>query len=126
MNITPADPGAAFGDGLQKPDTGKIRLNIEVDSRRVILVGGADTRMFLHSYSVAGRILVSDFIDLRNPENHFLIISASPGPQILKTYSLQRTGEGKNGDLTIVNISAFFKNFKGDRTNSRFERNGPL
>jgi hypothetical protein len=107
-NITLADLGAAFKDEPQKPNTGKIRLDIEADSQRTVLVDGADTRMLLHSYSVAGRILVSDLIDLRNLENHFLIISASLGSQILKTYSLQKSGGGKSEDLSIANISAFF------------------
>jgi hypothetical protein len=41
-------------------------------------------------------------------ENHFLIISASLGSQILKAYSLQKTGGGKSEDLSLANISAFF------------------
>jgi cytoskeletal protein CcmA (bactofilin family) len=44
-----------------------------------------DAKILLHSYFVAGRVPVSDLINLGDLENHFLIISASPGSQILKT-----------------------------------------
>jgi hypothetical protein len=63
--------------------------------------------MLLHSYSVASRVLVSDLIDTDNLENHFLIISASLGSQVLKTYSL-REDSSEGIDLTVKNIADFF------------------
>ncbi|MDR2865263.1 MAG: hypothetical protein LBV68_06635, partial [Spirochaetaceae bacterium] len=67
-----------------------------------------DTKILLHSYSVASRILVSDLIDIANLENHFLIISASLGSQIFKTYSLQNDDGSKSEALTVTNIAEFF------------------
>jgi hypothetical protein len=58
---------------------------------------------------VAGRVLVSDLINIDNLENHFLIISASLGSQILKTYSLQKE-DGGAADLTVDRIANFFFN----------------
>jgi hypothetical protein len=107
-NITLADLGSLYKNEQEKPNTGKIRLDIEADSQRTILVDAEDTKTLLHSYSVAGRVLVSDLIDLQNLENHFLIISASLGSQILKTYSLQKGDGSKSDDLTVANIAAFF------------------
>jgi len=72
------------------------------------LVDEQDTKTLLYSYSVASRVLVSDLLNMENLENHFLIISASLGSQILKTYSLRREDGGKSDDLTLENISAFF------------------
>ena len=107
-NITLADLGSLFKKEIEKPNTGKIRLDIDADSQRTVLVDDQDTKTLLHSYSVASRVLVSDLINLENFENHFLIISASLGTQILKTYSLHREDGSKSDDLTLENISAFF------------------
>jgi len=107
-NITLADLGALYKNEAEKPNTGKIRLDIEADSQRTVLVDESDTKMLLHSYSVASRVLVSDLLNLENLENHFLIISASLGSQILKSYSLHREDGGKSEDLTLTNICAFF------------------
>jgi hypothetical protein len=107
-NITLADLGSLFKEESEKPNTGKIRLDIEADSQRTVLVDETDTKMLLHSYSVASRVLVSDLLNMENLENHFLIISASLGSQIMKTYSLHKENGGKSEDLTLTNIAAFF------------------
>jgi len=46
---------------------------------------------------------------MENLENHFLIISASLGSQILKTYSLQKEDGSKSDYLSLENIAAFFQ-----------------
>jgi hypothetical protein len=97
-----------FKNETEKPNTGKIRLDIEADSQRTVLVDESDTKTLLHSYSVASRVLVSDLLDMENLENHFLIISASLGSQILKTYSLNKEDGGKSDELTTEHIAAFF------------------
>jgi len=113
-NITLADLGSLFKNENEKPNTGKIRMDIEADSQRTVLVDESDTKTLLHSYSVASRVLVSDILNLDDLENHFLIISASLGSQILKTYSLQKENGGKSDDLTLPNIAEFlFKIISG-------------
>jgi len=107
-NITLADLGALFKNEAEKPNTGKIRLDMVADSQRTVLVDESDTRILLHSYSVASRVLVSDILNMENLENHFLIISASLGSQILRAYSLRKEDGGKSDDLTLANIAAFF------------------
>ena len=108
-NITLADLGALFKSEPEKANTGKILLNIDADSQRTVLVDETDTKMLLHSYSVASRVLVSDLVNMENLENHFLIISASLGSQILKTYSLQKEDGSKSDYLSLENIAAFFQ-----------------
>jgi hypothetical protein len=107
-NITLADLGALFKQEPEKPNTGKIRFDIDSDSQRTVLVDEQDTKTLLYSYSVASRVLVSDLLNMENLENHFLIISASLGSQILKTYSLRKEDGSKSDDLTLENVSAFF------------------
>jgi hypothetical protein len=107
-NITLADLGSLFKNEGEKPNTGKIRLDIAADSQRTVLVDESDAKLLLHSYSAASRVLISDLLNLTNLENHFLIVSASLGSQILKTYSLQKEDGGKSDDLTLTNIALFF------------------
>jgi hypothetical protein len=107
-NITLADLGSLYKNLPVKPNTGKIRLDLHADSQRTVLVDESDTRMLLHSYSAAGRVLVSDLVDIYSLENHFLIISASLGSQILKTYSLRKEDGGESAGLTVENIAGFF------------------
>ncbi|MDR2509296.1 MAG: hypothetical protein LBC77_01480 [Spirochaetaceae bacterium] len=109
-NITLADLGALYKNEREKPRTGKIKLDIEADSQRTVLVDETDAKTLLHSYSVASRILVSDLLDMENLENHFLILSASLGSQLLKTYALQTADGGKSEELSLTNIAAFFFN----------------
>ena len=107
-NITLADLGSLFKNETEKQLTGKIRIDVEADSQRTVLVDGEGAKMLLHSYSVASRVLVSDLLNMEHLENHFLLVSASLGSQILKTYSLHKEDGSKSEDLTIENISEFF------------------
>jgi hypothetical protein len=107
-NIALADLGSLYKNVPEKKNTGKIRLDIDADTQRTVLVDADDTRILLHSYSVASRILVSDLLDMDNLENHFLIISASLGSQVLKLYSLQKDDGSKSEDLSVINIAKFF------------------
>ncbi|MDR0568797.1 MAG: hypothetical protein LBG87_06290 [Spirochaetaceae bacterium] len=109
-NITLADLGSLYKGEPEKPNTGKIKLDIEADSQCTVLVDETDTKILLHSYSVASRVLVSDLIDLENMENHFLILSASLGSQVLKTYTLPKADGTPAAELTLQNIADFFFN----------------
>ena len=75
----------------EKLNTGKIKIDFENDTQRTVLTDDNGTQTLINSYSVASRVLVSDLIDMEKMENHFLIISASLGSQILKTYSLTKS-----------------------------------
>jgi len=107
-NISLADLGSLFKNENEKPNTGKIKMDIEADSQRTVLVDASDTKTVINSYSVASRVLVSDLLNMEHLENHFLIISASLGSQIIKTYSLQKENGSKSEDLTPANIAGFF------------------
>jgi cytoskeletal protein CcmA (bactofilin family) len=107
-NLSLADLGSLFKGDPEKINTGKIRMDIDADSQHTVLVDHSDIRIVLHSYSVASRVLVSDLLNMENFENHFLIISASLGSQILKTYTLQKNDGSKSEDLSVPNIADFF------------------
>jgi len=82
----------------------------ENDTQRTVLTDENGTQTLINSYSVASRVLVSDLVNMEKMENHFLIISASLGSQILKTYSLTKSNGEKGPELNIKDIAEFFFN----------------
>ena len=106
-NLSLADLGSLFKGEEEKPNTGKIKIDFENDTQRTVLTDDNGTQSLINSYSVASRVLVSDLIDMEKMENHFLIISASLGSQILKTYSLTKSNGEKGPELNVKDISSF-------------------
>jgi len=107
-NLSLADLGSLYKGEEEKPNTGKIKIDLENDTQRTVLTDDNGTQSLINSYSVASRVLISDLIDMEKMENHFLIISASLGSQILKTYSLTKSNGEKGPELSVKNIAQFF------------------
>ena len=107
-NLALADLGSLYKGEQEKPNTGKIRMDVQNDTQRTVLSDESGTKMLVNSYSVASRVLVSDMVDFEKLENHFLIISASLGSQVLKEYSLTKADGEKGPALSVRNIVQFF------------------
>ena len=107
-NLSLADLGSLYKGEEEKKNTGKIKIDFENDTQRTVLTGDDGTQTLINSYSVASRVLVSDMMDIEKLENHFLIISASLGNQILKTYSLTKSNGEKGPELNVKTIADFF------------------
>ena len=108
-NISMAHLGALYKGDTETGNTGKIRMDIEDDHQRTVLLNNEDgSTTTVNSYSVSGRLLVADLIDFEKLENHFLIGAGALNSQILKVYSLTKADGEKSDSLTIDNISDFF------------------
>ena len=107
-NISLAHLGALYKGEKEDARTGKIKMDIDKDSQRTVLVGDDQSTTIVNSYSVSARVLAADVIDLDKLENHFLIGAGALGSQVLKTYSLTKEDGNKSEDLTVANISKFF------------------
>ena len=107
-NLSLADLGSLYKGEEEKTNTGKIRIDLANDTQRTVLVDDNGTQTLINSYSVASRVLISDLIDMEKMENHFLIISASLGSQVLKTYTLPMSNGEKGPVLTVRNLQKFF------------------
>src|SRR5574344_217407 len=107
-NLALADLGSLFIGEQEKPNTGKIRMDIQNDTQRTVLSDESGAKTLVNSYSVASRVLVSDMVDFDKLENHFLIISASLGSQVLKEYSLTKEDGTKGPELSVKEIAQFF------------------
>lgn len=107
-NISMAHLGALYKGEPENENTGKIRMDIDDDHQRTVLLDNDDgSTTTVNSYSVSGRVLVADLIDFEKLENHFLIGAGALNSQILKAYSLTRADCEKK-ELTVENIADFF------------------
>ena len=106
-NLSLADLGSLYKEEEEKANTGKIKIDFENDTQRTVLTDDNGTQTLINSYSVASRVLVIDLKKKKKMENHFLIISASLGSQILKTYSLTKSNGEKGPELNVKDIAEF-------------------
>lgn len=109
-NLSLADLGSLFKGEKEKEKTGKIKIDLVNDTQRTVLTDDKGTQSLINSYSVASRVLMSDLIDIGKLENHFMIISASLGTQILKTYNLTKSNGEKGPELNVKDLAEFFFN----------------
>ena len=107
FSLALADLGSLYRHQEETPESGKIEINLASDDLRTTLTDGGQQRT-LHSYSVVGKVLAADLIDIDKFQNHFLLTAAALGPQMLKTYDLGTDKDGKPAVLTTERIRAFF------------------
>lgn len=107
-NLAIADLGALFKGDSEAAETGKIKMDVDNDTQRTVLVDDNGTNILINSYSVAGRVLASDLSNMDKLENHFLIGAGSLGTQLLKSYSLLKSNNERSEELSLDNIADFF------------------
>ena len=108
-NLSLADLGSLFKETTQSTNSGKIKMNVEADELKSVLTS-ENSQQIIRSYSVIGKVLAADLMDIDKFNNHFLLTTAALGSQLLKTYDLGIDTDGRNKGLTIENISEFFFN----------------
>lgn len=106
-NLSLADLGSLFKGTEQSKNSGKIKMSMEADELKSVL-RSEDTQQIIRSYTVIGKVLAADLLDIDKFNNHFLLTAASLGSQLLKTYDLGIEGGSEGKTLTIDNISNFF------------------
>lgn len=107
INLSLADLGALYRGVPQAANSGKIRIDLETDELKTVLTD-ENSQQVMRSYSVAGKVLSADLLDVEKLQNHFLLVAASLGSQLLRTYDL---GIGENGQpITLIpeKLTAFF------------------
>ena len=106
-NLSLADLGSLFKGTEQSKNSGKIKMSMKEDELKSVL-RSEDTQQIIRSYTVIGKVLAADLLDLDKFKNHFLLTAASLGSQLLKTYDLGIESGIEGKTLTIENISNFF------------------
>lgn len=106
-NLSLADLGGLFKGNRQAPDSGRIPMNIEADDIKTTL-SDENSRKSLHTYTVVGKVLAADMVDVDKFQNHFLLTAAALGPQLLRSYDLGPGEDNRISQLTPENIREFF------------------
>lgn len=113
-NLCLADLGSLYRHMPQLPNSGKIRMNLDVDELKSTL--STDNRQLnLRSYTIIGKVLAADLMDWDKMQNHFLLTAASLNSQLLKTYDLGLDADGNKAELTPERISEFFFDLLGGK-----------
>lgn len=106
-NLSLADLGALYKGLPQSPESGRIALDPSADEVTTKLADD-QVQKTLRSYTVIGKVLAADLLDMDKFQNHFLLTAASLGAQLLKSYDLGLDKEGKTATLSVDRIRDFF------------------
>jgi cytoskeletal protein CcmA (bactofilin family) len=106
-NLSLADLGSLYKGLPQSENSGKIEMNVNTDDVKSTLAN-EEIQKTLHSYTVIGKVLAADLLDMDKFQNHFLLTAASLGSQLLKTYDMGIDKDGKPATLTLEKIRDFF------------------
>ena len=106
-NLSLADLGSLYKGLPQSINSGRIEMNIDADEVKTTLTN-EETQKTLRSYTVVGKVLAADLLDMDKFQNHFLLTAASLGTQLLKTYDLGVDAKGQPATLTMEKIRNFF------------------
>ena len=106
-NLSLADLGALYKRLPQAANSGRIEMNTETDEVKTIL-SNEETQKTIRSYTVVGKVLAADLLDMDKFQNHFLLTAASLGNQLLKTYDFGIDAKGQPVTLTMDKIRNFF------------------
>jgi len=107
FNLSLADLGSLYKGCTQAEQSGKIEINLDTDEVRTTLTN-EETQKTLRSYTVIGKVLAADLLDIDKFQNHFLLTAASLGSQLLKNYDLGVNDKGEPVTLTFEKIRNFF------------------
>lgn len=106
-NLSLADLGAIYKGTQQMQNTGVIEMDAKTDELKTMLSEDQKT-MLVYSYSVAGKVLATDLVDIERLQNHFLIGATAMGSQILRQYDL---GTDAQGNKVVVETEKVAKMF---------------
>lgn len=104
-NLALADLGGLLRGGPEAPGSGWINMDIDREEQRTDLVDEQGNVRLIRSYSVAGKVLTADLLDLDKLQNHFLIAAGSLGAQTLRTYDIGMNADGTPVQLTKETIA---------------------
>lgn len=107
FNLSLADLGALYKGLPQSPDSGKIVMDVENDSLKTTLVDDK-VQKSVYSYTVVGKVLAADLLDVDKFQNHFLLSSAALSSQLLRVYDLGLDVNGKPAVLSFDKLRDFF------------------
>lgn len=118
FNLSLADLGALYAGMPEMENTGIIEMNTYSDEQESQLFEG-DEKVLVHCYSVVGKVLAADLVNVDKLKNHFLIGATALGSQLLKTYDLGVDANGKVCEIIPEKVADFFFDLLHGKINVR-------
>lgn len=112
FNLTLADWGALLKGVPEAEHTGVIEIDPKVDEQKISLKDAQGNMTLWETYSVAGKVLAADLIDLKKLDNHFLLSAGTLGEQLIKQYDYGCDRSGKPIKLTLETIGNLFRDIQ--------------
>ncbi len=106
-NLSLADLGSLYKGCSQATNSGKIEMNLSIDEVKTTL-SNEEIQKTIRCYTVVGKVLAADLLDIDKFQNHFLLTAASLGSQLLKNYDLGVDVKGEPVTITFEKIRNFF------------------
>jgi len=106
-NLSLADLGSLYKGQAQAANSGKIKMSFNTDELKSVL-SSENSQQVIRSYTVIGKVLAADILDVDKFQNHFLLTAASLGSQLLRNYDMGNDSSGNKMELTMDKIADYF------------------
>ena len=114
-SLTLADLGNLLKGLPEREMTGAIAIDPAVDEQQISLTDKEGNATLWETYSVAGKVLAADVLDLEKLDNHFLLSAGSLGEQLVKQYDFGCDASGKPITLSLESIGAFLRDIQSGK-----------
>ena len=115
FNLTLADWGSLLKGVPENEQSGCIEIDLQADEQKISLKDHEGNVTLWETYSVAGKVLAADMLDLKKLNNHFILSVGTLGEQLIKEYDLGCDKKGKPIKLTLDTIGDFFRNIQSGK-----------
>jgi len=95
--------------------SGVVEINPAADEQKISLQDKDGNITLWETYSVAGKVLAADVLDLKKLDNHFMLSAGSLGEQLIKQYDMGCDKNGKPIKLTLETLGQFFADIQSGK-----------
>ena len=117
--ITLADWGNLIKGLPENEMSGMVEIDPANDGQKISLQDKQGNQTMWQTYSVAGKVLAADLLDLKKLDNHFMLSVGSFCEQLVKQYELGCDKEGKPVKLTLETLGQFFRDIQSGKIKVR-------
>jgi len=114
-NLTLADWGNLIRGLPENTLSGVVEINPAADEQKISLQDKDGNITLWETYSVAGKVLAADVLDLKKLDNHFMLSAGSLGEQLIKQYDMGCDKNGKPIKLTLETLGQFFADIQSGK-----------
>lgn len=114
-NLTLADWGSLIKGLPENTLSGVVEINLVADEQKISLQDKDGNVTLWETYSVAGKVLAADILDIRKLDNHFMLSAGSLGEQLIKQYDMGCDKNGKPIKLSLETLGRFFADIQSGK-----------